>query len=123
MPVSAATAAPNEKLKSFSQLTGMPIASAASGSSRSERQARPVRELLTNRSATKTTTKNASATYRYETAKTPPCCDRQLVAEEAERVDVEDPERPAGDVVAETLSPFVVSVWKSCRKNSVTIAR
>ena len=60
--MSAATAAPKAKLISFSQLTGMPIASAASGSSRCERQARPVRERLTNRSATKTTAKHASAT-------------------------------------------------------------
>ena len=60
--MSAATAAPKEKLISFSQLTGMPIASAASGSSRCERHARPVRELFTNRSATNTTAKNASAT-------------------------------------------------------------
>ena len=37
---------------SFSRLTGMPIASAASGSSRSERHARPVREWLTKCSAT-----------------------------------------------------------------------
>ena len=62
VPVSAATAAPNAKLISFSQLTGMPIASAASGSSRCDRQARPVREWFTKRSATKTTAKNASAT-------------------------------------------------------------
>ena len=62
MPVSAAIAAPNAKLISFSQLTGIPITSAASGSSRSERHARPVRERFTKRSATKTTTKNASAT-------------------------------------------------------------
>ena len=62
MPVSAATAAPNEKAISFSQLTGIPIISAASGSSRSERQARPVRERFTNRSATKTTHEDARAT-------------------------------------------------------------
>ena len=52
VPVSAATAAPKEKLISFSQLTGMPITSAASGSSRSDRHARPVRDSLTSRSAT-----------------------------------------------------------------------
>ena len=99
-PVSAATAAPHENASSFSQLTGMPIASAASGSSRSERHARPVRELFSSRSATNTTTKIASATYRYETAKTPLCCGRQLVpAGQAEGVDVEDPERAAGDVL------------------------
>ena len=58
VPVSAATAAPNAKLISFSQLTGMPITSAASESSRSDRHARPVREWLTKRSAMKTTTKH-----------------------------------------------------------------
>ena len=47
VPVRAATAAPNAKLISFSQLTGIPIASAASGSSRNERQARPVRDSFT----------------------------------------------------------------------------
>ena len=62
VPVSAATAAPKAKLISFSQFTGMPITSAASGSSRSERHARPVREWLRKRSATNTTAKNPSAT-------------------------------------------------------------
>ena len=62
VPVSAAIEAPNAKLNSLSQLTGIPITSAASGSSRSERHARPVRERFTKRSRTKTTTKNASAT-------------------------------------------------------------
>ena len=52
VPVRAAIAAPKEKLISFSELTGMPITSAASGSSRSDRQARPVRERLTKRRAT-----------------------------------------------------------------------
>ena len=52
VPVSAATAAPKLNAISLSRLTGMPIASAASGSSRSERQARPVREWLTKCSAT-----------------------------------------------------------------------
>ena len=50
VPVSAAIAAPKAKLISFSELTGMPITSAASGSSRSDRQARPVRERFTKRS-------------------------------------------------------------------------
>ena len=59
VPVSAATAAPVAKLISFSQFTGIPITSAASGSSRSDRQARPVRERFTKRSATKTTRKTA----------------------------------------------------------------
>ena len=45
VPVRPATAAPNMKANSFSRLTGIPISSAASGSSRSDRQARPVREL------------------------------------------------------------------------------
>ena len=52
VPLSAAIAAPKAKLISFSELTGMPITSAASESSRSERQARPVLERLTKRSAT-----------------------------------------------------------------------
>ncbi len=56
-------AAPNEKAMSLSQLTGMPITSAASGSSRIDRQARPVRDVFERGAgATKTTTKMASAT-------------------------------------------------------------
>ena len=51
VPVRAATAAPKLNAISLSMLTGMPIASAASESSRSERQARPVRESLTKCSA------------------------------------------------------------------------
>ena len=62
VPVRAATPAPKAKAVSFSQLTGMPISSAASESSRSDRHARPVRDAFTKRSATKTTTKKASAT-------------------------------------------------------------
>ena len=60
--MSAATAAPKAKLSSFSQFTGIPITSAASGSSRCDRHARPVRDWFTNRSATKTTAKKPSAT-------------------------------------------------------------
>ncbi len=44
--------APNANAISLSRLTGMPISSAASGSSRSDRHARPVRESLRRRSAT-----------------------------------------------------------------------
>ena len=51
VPVSAATEAPNANAISFSRLTGIPITSAASGSSRSERHARPVRESLRRWSA------------------------------------------------------------------------
>ena len=46
-PVSPATPAPNANATSFNRLTGIPISSAASESSRSERHARPVREMLT----------------------------------------------------------------------------
>ena len=52
VPVSAATAAPNANAISLSRATGMPITSAASGSSRSERHARPVRESFRRWSAT-----------------------------------------------------------------------
>ena len=62
VPVRAAVAAPKAKAISFSQLTGMPISSAASESSRNDRHARPVRDSFTNRSAMNTTTKTASAT-------------------------------------------------------------
>ena len=46
VPVVAATEAPKANAISFSRLTGIPINSAASGSSRRERHARPVRESL-----------------------------------------------------------------------------
>ena len=59
VPVSAAMAAPKLNAMSLSRLTGMPIASAASGSSRSERQARPVREWLTKCSARRRRAKTA----------------------------------------------------------------
>ena len=52
---SGRTAAPQTNASSFSRLTGMLITSAARGSSRSARQARPVRESLTNMSKTKKT--------------------------------------------------------------------
>ena len=51
VPVSAATAAPKLNAISLSTFTGIPIASAASESSRSDRQARPVREWLMKWSA------------------------------------------------------------------------
>jgi hypothetical protein len=45
--VNPAVAAPNMKASNFSRLTGMLIASAAKGSSRKARHARPVRDPLT----------------------------------------------------------------------------
>ena len=49
---------------SFSRFTGMLITSAASGSSRTARQARPVRDLLTSASATTTSVKTPSESQR-----------------------------------------------------------
>ena len=50
VPASAATMAPNAKAISFTRLTGIVIDAAASGSSRTARQARPVREVSSSRS-------------------------------------------------------------------------
>ena len=47
VPASPAIAAPPANAISFNQLTGIPISSAASGSSRSDFQARPVRDWST----------------------------------------------------------------------------
>ena len=47
VPVRPAIAAPNANAISFSRLTGIPISSAASGSSRSDFHARPVRDWST----------------------------------------------------------------------------
>ena len=55
-PARPAMPAPNANAISFKRLTGMLIASAASGSSRRARQARPVRDSLTKWSATRTRT-------------------------------------------------------------------
>ena len=64
VPVSAATPAPKLNAVSLSRLTGMPIASAASGSSRSDRHARPVRDWFTKCSAAYATANTMTATYR-----------------------------------------------------------
>ena len=85
--MSAATAAPNANAVSFSQLTGIPITSAASGSSRSERQARPVREWLTKRSATNTTSEERERDVEVRDGEDPGVLHGEVVPEEAERVD------------------------------------
>jgi hypothetical protein len=59
-PVTPAIAAPNANAISLRRLTGMLIASAASGSSRSARHARPVRDSLTKWSPARTSTTTAS---------------------------------------------------------------
>ena len=46
-PAMPAIAAPNENAISFNRFTGMPMSSAASESSRSDFQARPVRDAST----------------------------------------------------------------------------
>ena len=56
VPARAATAAPTPTARSLSQFTGMLIACAASVSSLSARQARPVRERFASVRPAKTTT-------------------------------------------------------------------
>ena len=56
VPASAATAAPTPTASSLSQFTGTLIACAASESSWSARQARPVRDRFASVSPAKTTT-------------------------------------------------------------------
>ena len=50
VPARAATAAPNANAISLTRFTGIVIDAAASGSSRTARQARPVREVSSSRS-------------------------------------------------------------------------
>ncbi len=56
VPASAATMAPNANAISFTRFTGIVIDAAASGSSRTARQARPVREVSSSRSTAIVTT-------------------------------------------------------------------
>ena len=56
VPASAATMAAQANADSFTRLTGIVIAAAASGSSRTARQARPVREYSSSRSTAIVTT-------------------------------------------------------------------
>ena len=74
----------NTNASSFSRLTGMLITSAARGSSRSARHARPVRESLTNMSRTKKTR------HADQQEVVLPLGRVDRVAEEVERVDVRD---------------------------------
>ena len=55
-PASAATIAPKAKAISLTRLTGIVIDAAASGSSRTARHARPVREVSSSRSTAIVTT-------------------------------------------------------------------
>ena len=126
VPASAATAAPKANASSFSQLTGMPITSAASGSSRCERQARPVARPFTKRSATNTISEHAERDEVVaRSANAPAVLDRDVWPKKSSGSTLRMPVRAAGHVPGpnRNWSPFVASVWKSCRKKSVTIAR
>ena len=60
LPTSPAIAAPKPNAMIFSRLTGMPITSAASGSSREAFHARPVRDCAMHQSTIRTTTTQPS---------------------------------------------------------------
>ena len=64
VPVRPAMAAPNMNARIFIRLTGMVITSAASESSRSARQARPVRDSFSRWRPTKTSVNTTSASQR-----------------------------------------------------------
>ena len=86
-PVSAATDAPNAKLISFSQLTGMPIASAASGSSRCDRQARPGAREVHEAERDEDDDEEGERDVEVGDGEDAAVLDGEVVAEEVERVD------------------------------------
>ena len=103
VPLRAAIAAPKAKLMSFSELTGIPITSAASGvlAQRPPGTARPREVDEAQRDVDDH--EHGQDDVHVGGVEDPPLRDGQLAAEEAEWVDVEEPVRAAGDVVTEQV--------------------
>ena len=114
-PVSPAIAAPSEKASSLSRLTGIPISSAASGSSRRARHDRPIRERESDQSAAATTTSAPSENQKYSRVECPSS----------------QPKNSNGSMSASPFAPPVIppgfalftNVTNAWPKKSVTIAR
>ena len=114
VPASAATIAPNANAISFTRLTGIVIDAAASGSSRTARQARPVREVLEQ-------PQHRHRHHQHDHQQVVVArVGGELYPKRLDRVDPDDPVRAAQHAGGATL---LVNSTNASPKNSVTIAR